>query len=195
MSERTFRLYDTLSRTVKPVQPVEPGHMRFNSCGPTVYRYAHIGNFRSFLTMDLVMRTAQSIGWKVSYASNITDVGHMTQDDVADAGGEDKMEKALKSKEGEAFANVWDLARFYADAFQDDWGRMNLLEPTVRPRATELMREQIQAVSQLIEQDNAYETPTGVYFAVDSFKDYGKLSGNKDRENLQVAVRDVVQDD
>ncbi|MES1227952.1 MAG: class I tRNA ligase family protein, partial [Armatimonadota bacterium] len=124
-----------------------------------------------------------------------TDVGHMTQDDVADAGGEDKMEKALKSKEGEAFANVWDLARFYAGAFLDDWRGMNLVEPTVRPRATEHMREQIQAVAQLIEQNNAYETPTGVYFAVDSFADYGKLSGNKDRENLQVAVRDVVQDD
>jgi cysteinyl-tRNA synthetase len=195
MSERVFRLYDTLSRTVKPIETGEPGHLKFYSCGPTVYSYAHIGNFRTFLTMDLVVRTAQAIGWKVTYASNITDVGHLTQDDVADAGGEDKMERALKSKEGEAFMNVWDLARYYADAYLEDWRSMNLTEPTVRPRATEHMREQIQAVQQLIEQDNAYETPTGVYFAVDSFDDYGKLSGNRDRDNLQVAVRDVVQDD
>ncbi|MFX8824993.1 hypothetical protein ABTM64_21045, partial [Acinetobacter baumannii] len=77
------------------------------------------------------------------------------------------MERALKSKEGEAFMNVWDLARYYADAYLEDWRCMNLVEPSVRPRATEHMREQIQAVQQLIEQDNAYETPTGVYFAVD----------------------------
>lgn len=184
-----------MSRTVKPLQTVEPRHLRFYSCGPTVYSYAHIGNFRTFLTSDLVVRTAKSLGWEVSYASNITDVGHLTEDDVADAGGEDKMEKALRSKEGEAFANVWDLARYYGGVFIDDWRMVNLLEPTVRPRATDHMREQIQAVEQLIEQGNAYETPTGVYFSVDSFAEYGKLSGNKDRDSLQVAVREVVQDD
>lgn len=195
MSAHEFRLYDTMTREVKPLKTVEPGHLRFYSCGPTVYSYAHIGNFRTFLTADLVVRTAQALGWKTTSVSNITDVGHMTQDDVADAGGEDKMEKALKSKEGDQFANVWDLARYYADAFDADWKSMNLLEPDVRPRATEHMREQILAVQELIKTGHAYETPTGVYFSVESFKDYGKLSGNVDRENLQVAVRDVVQDD
>lgn len=195
MAEREFKLYDTLTRQVKPLAPVEPGHLRFYSCGPTVYSYAHIGNFRTFLTADLVVRTAQAIGWKVTYVSNITDVGHLTQDDVADASGEDKMEKALKSKEGEAFPNVWDLARYYANAFESDWQALNLLTPNVRPRATEHMREQIVAVQKLIEEGHAYETPTGVYFSVDSFQDYGKLSGNRDRQSLQVAVRDIVQDD
>lgn len=184
-----------MSRTVKPVQPKEPGHLRFYSCGPTVYSYAHIGNFRTFLTADLVVRVAEAIGWQVSYVSNITDVGHLTQDDVADASGEDKMQKALQSKEGESFANVWDLARFYAKAFEEDWQRLNLRKPTVRPRATEHMREQIVAVEQLIRDGHAYETPTGVYFSVESFEEYGKLSGNRDRDSLQVAVRDVVQDD
>lgn len=195
MSAPEFKLYDTMSRQVKPLETVEPGHLRFYSCGPTVYSYAHIGNFRTFLTADLVVRTAQSLGWKVTSVSNITDVGHLTQDDVADADGEDKMEKALKSKEGEQFANVWDLARYYADAFSSDWKKMNLIEPDVRPRATEHMREQIVAVQELIEKGHAYETPSGVYFSVDSFSDYGKLSGNKDRENLQVGVREVVQDE
>ena len=195
MAERTFRLYDTLSRTVKPLVTVEPEHLRFYCCGPTVYSYAHIGNFRTFLTSDLIVRTAQAIGWRVSYVSNITDVGHLTQDDVADAAGDDKMAKALASKEGEQFANVWDLARHYSDIFEDAWRQLNLQAPTVRPRATEHMREQIIAVEDLIKKGNAYETPTGVYFSVDSFADYGKLSGNRDRENLQVAVRDVVQDD
>lgn len=195
MADRVFKLYDSLSRTVKPLETGEPGHLRFYSCGPTVYSYAHIGNFRTFLTSDLVVRTAEALGWRVTYVSNITDVGHLTADDVADATGEDKMAKALKSKEGEAFANVWDLARYYAEAFQSDWERLNLRTPTVRPRATEHMREQIVAVDQLIQEGHAYETPTGVYFRVSSFADYGKLSGNVDRENLQVAVRDVVQDD
>ncbi|MDK3157575.1 hypothetical protein QPK87_13465 [Kamptonema cortianum] len=195
MSEREFLLYDTLSRKVKPLQTVEPGHLRFYSCGPTVYNYAHIGNFRTFLTSDLIVRTAEAIGWRVTYVSNITDVGHLTQDDLADAGGDDKMASALKSKEGEQFANIWDLARFYADAFESDWRKLNLKEPTIRPRATDHMREQIVEIQQLIESGNAYETPTGVYFSVDSFSEYGKLSGNRDRENLQVGVRDVVKDD
>ncbi|MFM9874689.1 MAG: cysteine--tRNA ligase [Fimbriimonadaceae bacterium] len=195
MSAKEFKLYDSLSRQVKPIATAEPNHLRMYSCGPTVYAYAHIGNFRTFIVSDLISRTAQSIGWRVTSVSNITDVGHLTEDNVADASGEDKMAKGLKSKEGEGFANVWDLARYYADAFEEDWANLNLQTPTVRPRATEHMREQIVAVEDLISKGNAYETPTGVYFDVESFADYGKLSGNRDREELQVAVREVVQDD
>ncbi len=194
MSERPFRLYDTMTRQVKPLETIEPGHLRFYSCGPTVYSYAHIGNFRTFLTADLVIRTAEAIGLRVTYVSNITDVGHLTQDDVADAGGEDKMARALSSKEGEQFNNVWELAEYYEDAFREDWARLNLREPNVRPRATQHMREQILAAEQLISQGNAYETPTGVYFNVESDPNYGKLSGNT-QDNLRKAVREVVLDD
>ncbi|MBS1716564.1 MAG: cysteine--tRNA ligase [Armatimonadetes bacterium] len=190
-----FKLYDTMSKEVKPLKTVEPRHLRFYSCGPTVYSYAHIGNFRTFLTADLVVRTAEALGWKVTYVSNITDVGHLTVDDVADAEGEDKMEKALKSKEGEAFNNVWELAEFYADALVSDWQLLNLRAPQVRPKATQHMTEQIMAIEQLVKDGHAYETPTGVYFSVQSFKDYGKLSGNKDQESLYRAVREVVSDD
>ena len=195
MPDRQFRLYDTLTRKVKPLVLAEPNHLRFYSCGPTVYSYAHIGNFRTFLTADLIVRTAQALGWRVTSVSNITDVGHLTQDDTADAGGDDKMASALKSKEGEQFVNVWDLAEHYALAFEEDWRTLNLLRPTVRPRATQHMREQIVAIEELIAKGHAYETPTGVYFSVESFADYGKLSGNRDRDSLQVAVRAVVQDD
>jgi cysteinyl-tRNA synthetase len=194
MSEKVFRLYDTMTRKLKPLECLEPGHLRFYSCGPTVYSYAHIGNFRTFLTGDLIIRTAQALGWRVTYVSNITDVGHLTQDDVADAAGEDKMARALHSKEGEQFHNVWELAEYYEDAFREDWARLNLQEPTVRPKATQHMREQILAAQQLVEQGNAYETPTGVYFNVSSFPTYGKLSGNT-QENLKKAVREVVVDD
>lgn len=195
MSKPVFRLYDTLSRQVKPLETREPGHLRFYSCGPTVYSFAHIGNFRTFLTGDLVVRTAQALGWKVSYVSNITDVGHLTEDDVADAGGEDKMEKGLKSKEGQQFVNVWDLAEFYAEAFKEDWVRMNIRRPMVWPKATQHMREQIQGIEKLISDGHAYETPTGVYFSVSSFQGYGRLSGNTDQEKLMREVRSVVSDD
>ncbi|MEQ1932559.1 MAG: cysteine--tRNA ligase [Fimbriimonadaceae bacterium] len=193
MSSRVFRLYDTQSRQVRPLELVEPGHLKFYSCGPTVYNFAHIGNFRTFLTADLVCRTAEALGWRVSYVSNITDVGHLTSDDQED--GEDRMEKGLKSKEGEHFANVWDLAQFYADCFKDDWIRLNLKRPLVWPRATQHMREQIQAAEDLIAKGHAYETPTGVYYRVSSFEGYGKLSGNTNRDELMTGVRDIVVDD
>lgn len=190
---KPFRLTNTLSRKVEELRTLEPGHLRFYCCGPTVYSYAHIGNFRTFITADLVVRTAKALGWRVSYVSNITDVGHLTDDHIDE--GEDKMAKALKSKEGEAFASVWDLAGHYEDAFTSDWRRLNLTEPTVRPRATQHMREQILMIERLIAAGHAYETPTGVYFSVESFAGYGKLSGNRDQENLQRGVRDVVQDE
>lgn len=193
MSSKEFRLYDTQSRQLKPLVPTEEGHLKFYSCGPTVYSYAHIGNFRTFLTADLIVRTAEALGWQVSYVSNITDVGHLTSDDQD--GGEDRMEKGLRSKEGEKFANVWDLAEFYANCFKEDWVRLNLKRPMVWPRATQHMREQIQAAEQLIESGHAYETPTGVYYRVGAFEGYGKLSGNTNRDQLFTGVREVVQDD
>ncbi|MBC8065404.1 MAG: cysteine--tRNA ligase [Chlorobia bacterium] len=194
MGEKTFRLYDTMTKQVKELQTKEPGHLKFYACGPTVYSYAHIGNFRSFLTADLIVRVAKAIGWKVTFVNNITDVGHMTDDDLADGQGEDKLEKALKSKEGEHFHNVWELAEHYTNAFENDWRALNLLPPDVRPKATQHVRQQILAAETLIEKGNAYETPTGVYYSVESFPEYGKLSGNT-QDNLRQAVRDVVQDD
>ncbi|MEM6336692.1 MAG: cysteine--tRNA ligase, partial [Bacteroidota bacterium] len=95
---KPFRLYNTLLRSTEPLVTQEPNHLTLYSCGPTVYSYAHIGNFRSFLTSDLIVRTAQAIGWKTTYVSNVTDVGHLTEDDVADSSGEDKMARALHSK-------------------------------------------------------------------------------------------------
>ncbi len=189
-----FRLYNTLTGKVEPLSLIEPDHLRFYSCGPTVYSYAHIGNFRSFLTADLILRTAHALGWKTTYVTNITDVGHLTNDDTMDASGEDRMARALHSSEGNRFANVWDLSRHYSSALQSDWQTLNLLEPDVRPRATEHIREQIQTIERLLSCGAAYQTSSGVYFSVESFADYGKLSGNKAAEALELAVRDVVVD-
>jgi len=195
-----LRLHNTLSRQVETITPAAQDPqgrplLRFYSCGPTVYTYAHVGNFRTFLTADLVVRTAQALGWSVRYVSNITDVGHLTEDDVADASGEDRMARALKSKEGEQFENVWDLARHYTAALEEDWVTLRLLQPDVRPRATEHIREQILAVQALVENGHAYETDDGVYFHVPSFPDYGKLSGNTDADRLVDADRAMVRDE
>lgn len=194
-----FRLTNTLTRQQETLVPSETvggrPHLRFYSCGPTVYSYAHIGNFRTFLTADLVVRVAEALGWNVAYVSNITDVGHLTNDDLADADGEDKMAKALRSKEGEAFPTVYDLARHYAAALEDDWKRLNLRQPWVRPRATEHVTEQIEAVQRLIESGHAYATDEAVYFSVTSFPSYGRLSGNTLDTSLLEAVRDVVVDE
>ena len=189
-----FRLFNTLTNRVEPLDLIEPGKLRMYACGPTVYSYAHIGNFRSFLTSDLIVRTAQAIGLKVNYVTNITDVGHLTDDDVADSQGEDRMARALRSKEGESFGNVWDLARHYANVLIADWDRLNLEEPTLRPRATEHIRQQILAVQSLISAGHAYETTQGVYFRVASFPDYGKLSGNRDAAELTELSRELVVD-
>jgi cysteinyl-tRNA synthetase len=191
---KTLRLTDTLTGTVRPLTTIEPNHLRFYSCGPTVYSYAHIGNFRSFMTADLIVRTARATGMRVTWVSNITDVGHLTDDDLADAQGEDKMERALKSKEGEQFHNVWELSEYYTEAYREDWRKLNMTKPDVQPKATQHVREQILAVEELIQKGHAYETPTGIYFSVESFPDYGKLSGNT-QENLRKAVRDVLVDD
>ncbi len=193
-AEKTFRLYNTLTRQVEPVALLEPERLRFYACGPTVYSYAHIGNFRSFLTADLILRTAQALGWQTTYVTNITDVGHLTEDDYADASGEDRMVKALRSKEGEHFANIWDLARYYTEVLIQDWHSLNLREPDVRPRAAEHVTQQIEAVERLLEKGYAYQTERGVYFSVADFPAYGKLSGNDTAEQLEQGTRDVILD-
>ena len=176
--DQVFQLFNTLTNKVEPLQVSEPGHLRMYSCGPTVYSFAHIGNFRSFITADLIVRTAKALGWDTTYVSNITDVGHLTEDDAADSAGEDKMAKALYSAEGTRFPNVWALAEHYTKVLCDNWARLGLLEPDVRPRASQHMREQILTIEKLIQTDHAYETEDAVYFSVSSFPDYGKLSGN-----------------
>ena len=193
MADRTLRLYNTLSRQTEPVEPFEDGHLRFYGCGPTVYNYAHIGNFRSFLTADLILRTARAIGWDTTYVSNVTDVGHLTQDDLMDPSGEDRMAQALE-REGERFANIFDLARYYTEALLNDWHALNLRDPDVRPRATEHVTDQLKAVMELVDKGHAYATNQGVYFAIDSVDDYGKLSGNREKEQLQATDRETVDD-
>lgn len=196
----TLRLYNTLTNREEDFAPLDPDgkQVLFYSCGPTVYDYAHIGNFRSFLNADVLRRTLELLDYNVRHVMNITDVGHMTDDDIADGGGEDKMEVAARRiaqarQAGTLPADVeidpgdpFAIADFYADAFLEDARQLGLKiafeqqsDPGIMPRPTKYIREMISHIETLIKKNHAYVAEDGVvYFDVQSFPEYGRLSGN-----------------
>lgn len=164
-----LKLYNTLTRTIEPFQPLHDMRVGLYTCGPTVYNYAHIGNLRSYIFEDILRRVLQLNGYAVNHVMNITDVGHLTDD--ADA-GEDKMEQgAAREKK-----SVWDIAQFYSTAFWQDVHDLNLLEPTIVCKATDHISEQIDLIVRLQEREFTYQTSDGIYFDTSKLKDYGKLA-------------------
>jgi cysteinyl-tRNA synthetase len=171
-----FRLYDTRLRQVTDIRPAGPGQLRIYACGPTVYRFAHLGNLRAFLLPDLIRRNAERQGLSVIVCQNITDVGHLADDTESDARGEDKVLAEARA-EGRSALQV---ARFYEDAFRADCAALNLLPPDFAPRASESIELMIDMIDKLIAAGHAYATGTGsVYFDARSFADYGAISGNR----------------
>ena len=170
----TLRLRNTLSRRAEPVLPLRGDRaVRMYSCGPTVYRYAHIGNLRTFLLADLIRRVLLYHGLRVVHVQNITDVGHM-RDERFDR-GEDRMLVAAKLED----KSPAEIAAAYEDAFHADAALVNLLPAHVYPRATEHIPEMLDMVERLQDAGFAYATPEGtVYYDVARFPGYGKLSGN-----------------
>jgi cysteinyl-tRNA synthetase len=182
------RLYNTLSRTVEEVVPVDDRHVRMYTCGPTVYRYVHIGNLRSFLLSDLIRRALEFEGYAVTQVINITDVGHMT-DDASDA-GRDRMDLAV-ADEGLSPAQI---AKKYTDAFLEDARAIGLKAAHEYPRATDHISEMLDLTHDLVERGHAYAVGGNVYFDVQSFPHYGKLSGNT-LENLRAGHRQELEVD
>ena len=133
----SLKLYNTLTREKEAFEPLRPGKVSMYNCGPTVYSYAHIGNFASFLMADLLRRYLEYSGYEVEQVMNITDVGHLTEDDAADAQGEDKLEKKAREEK----TDPWAIARKYEDAFHEDRKALNMLEASRYPRATEHIRQ------------------------------------------------------
>jgi cysteinyl-tRNA synthetase len=193
-----FRLYDTRTRQVEEIRPGRgQGLLRMYSCGPTVYRYAHVGNLRSYLLADVIRRNAEyRHHLTVLGCQNITDVGHLTDDDPVSDGaandgtandgaandgatgqaGEDKI-LAQARAEGKT---PLELARFYERAFLADCSALNLRPADHSPRASEGIGLMTDMISRLIETGHAYPTPDGsVYFDARSFPGYGELSGNR----------------
>jgi cysteinyl-tRNA synthetase len=188
-----IHFYNTLSHQVEPFAPIEPPQVFMYNCGPTVYDYAHIGNFRAFVFADVLRRFLELCGYQVHQVMNITDVGHMTEDQLADGGGEDKMEAAARrlkesKKQGVALIDNPDdpyaVASYFTQAFLDDARLLGLKiadeYPQQMPRATQYVASSmIPMIEKLLEQGHAYVAEDGtVYYDVQSFPDYGRLSGN-----------------
>jgi cysteinyl-tRNA synthetase len=171
-----FSLYDTRLRGVTRVEPARPGQLRMYACGPTVYRFAHVGNMRTFLLPDLIRRNADRQGLSVIVCQNITDVGHLADDAEIDPAGEDKI-LAQARAEGKS---ALDIARFYEGAFRADCLALNIAPPDYAPRASESIELMISMIGKLIETGHAYPAGNGsVYFDARSVPDYGVLSGNR----------------
>jgi cysteinyl-tRNA synthetase len=185
-----MRLYDTRTRQVEDVVPVRPGRLLMYACGPTVYRFAHVGNYRTFLLSDLIRRTADVLHHlQVTVVQNITDVGHLADDADIDPTGEDKV-LAQARAEGKT---SYDIARFYEDAFHADLAALNIHPADEHPRATESIGLIVDLIAQLIDSRHAYVGSDGtVYFAAQSFPSYGAISGNR-LEDLRPGHREDAE--
>ncbi|HYW23864.1 MAG TPA: cysteine--tRNA ligase [Terriglobales bacterium] len=173
-----MRLYSTLTRRREHFHPLEPGSVRIYSCGPTVYRYAHIGNLRTYLFADVLCRVLEYLGHRVTQVMNITDVGHLT-DDQFDR-GEDKMllSARLENRSAE------EIAEFYTRAFLEDARRVGIRPAQHYPRATGYVPRMQQIIARLIEVGHAYEVAGTVYYDIASFPEYGRLSRNSTEQLL-----------
>src|SRR4029450_383297 len=156
----------------EPVRPRAPGTVAMYTCGPTVYRYAHIGNLRTFLLADLLRRALEADGLAVRQVQTITDVGHMTNEEFDR--GEDRMLVSARLED----KSPAEIADYYTRAFLEDAAALNLQRAATYPRASDYVPQMQELVARLLERGHAYEVDGNLYFAVESFPGYGRLSGN-----------------
>jgi len=176
-----IKLYNTLGREKQEFKPIQPTKAGMYTCGPTVYNYQHIGNFRTFLFEDFLKRVLLYNGYDVTQIMNITDVGHLVSDSDE---GDDKMEKGA-AREGKT---VWEIADYYTGFFYDDAKLLNILPADKYTKATDYIPEQIDMVKCLEEKGFTYITGDGVYFDTGKFPDYGKMA-KLDIEGLEEGIR------
>ncbi|MCC6581747.1 MAG: cysteine--tRNA ligase [Phycisphaeraceae bacterium] len=187
-----IRFHNTLTRQLEPFVPEQAPKVLMYNCGPTVYDFAHIGNFRAFVFADTLRRFLELAGYEVDQVMNITDVGHMTDDQAADGGGEDKMQLAARrmkeaKKSGKAEVDnpddPYQISAYFTKAFLEDAKvlRLKIADeyPQHMPRATQHVSQMQAMIRKLIDAGHAYVASDGaVYYSVESFPEYGKLSGN-----------------
>jgi cysteinyl-tRNA synthetase len=168
----SVRLYNTFTRSKEELKPLREQAVRIYSCGPTVYRYVHVGNLRTFMLPDLLRRSLEYLGYQTEQVMNITDVGHLT-DDTFDR-GEDKMlvSARLENKSPE------EIAAHYTTAFMDDAAKLNIRRADHYPHATHYIPQMIELIEKLIARGHAYEVGGTVYYDIATFAAYGKLSRN-----------------
>jgi cysteinyl-tRNA synthetase len=185
----TLRIRNTLTRTVEPIKPLEPGRVRMYTCGPTVYRFAHVGNLRSNLLADLIRRVLLYHGLEVVHVKNITDVGHLREDEF------DRGEDRMLVSAGLEHKTTAEIADAYEAAFHADEALVNILSAHVFPRATDHIPEMVELAEALEDRGLAYASDArNVYYSVSSFPDYGRLSGNS-LDDLRAGHRGEVEQD
>lgn len=178
-----LKLYNTLSRKKEEFSPINE-IVRIYSCGPTVYSFAHIGNFRSYIFMDTLRRVLKYNGYKIKHAMNITDVGHLESDEDT---GEDKMVKAAKKENKDPY----EIAEFYTSVFLKDLERLNIDKPEIICKATDHINDMIEYVSEIVKNGYGYETSNGVYFDISKLDKYPVLSDRKVDEQIAGARVEV----
>lgn len=176
-----MKLFNTLTRQKEELVPVEPGRVKIYTCGPTVYWFAHVGNFRAYVFADTLRRVLEYLGFEVRQVMNITDVGHLTTDDDS---GEDKLDRQAR----QAGRTPEEIARFYEDAFWRDAGRLNILRPHVVCRATGHIPEMIELIRRIEANGFAYRTSVGLIFDTGRYPDYWRL-GRLNLEAQQAGAR------
>ncbi len=186
MKTAQITLYNTLTRRLEAFVPLVDGEVRIYCCGPTVYNYPHIGNMRTYVFEDLLVRTLRYAGYKVTHVMNITDVGHLVSD--ADE-GEDKMLVAAR-REGK---NSYEIADFYTKVFFDHATKLNIRRPDIVCKATEHVAQMIALVQRLEERGYAYASGGNIYFDVSKLPDYGKLA-RLDLDQLRAGARIEVDE-
>ena len=179
-----MKLYNTLSKEIEEFVPNEENKVKIYTCGPTVYHYAHIGNLRTYIFEDILEKGFRYLGYDVTRAMNITDVGHLTSDGDT---GEDKMAKGAK-REGKT---VYEIADFYTKAFLQDMESLNIKVPEIIEKASENIDVYIKMIEKMMEDGYAYLSNGNVYFDISKAKDYYRLSG-KNPDDLKIGVRDTV---
>lgn len=177
----SFYLYNTLTRNKDEFIPINKNKVGLYTCGPTVYNFAHIGNLRTYIFEDALKKSLEYVGYKVKHVMNVTDVGHLQSDGDE---GEDKMLLGATREH----KTVWEIARFYEDAFFDDCKKLNIKRPTVVCRATEHIEDMIKFIQKLEERGYTYNANGNVYFEIDKFEDYTKLA-NLSIDDLEAGSR------
>lgn len=179
--EMKFSVYNTLTGVKEEVIPIEEGRIKLYTCGPTVYDYAHIGNLRTYIFEDVLKKSMEYIGLEVNHVMNITDVGHLESDSDT---GEDKMALgSIREKK-----TVWEIAKFYEEAFLKDCQLLNITAPTIICRATEHIKDMISFIQILEKKGFTYIANGNVYFSIERYPDYTKLA-NLSLEELEAGSR------
>ncbi|RLD21208.1 MAG: cysteine--tRNA ligase, partial [Bacteroidetes bacterium] len=186
----SLKIYNSLTRQKEEFVPIHEGHVGMYVCGPTVYSDVHIGNCRTFINFDVIYRHLLHKGYKVRYVRNVTDVGHLVGD--VDIGGEDKIAEKARLEQLEPM----EIVQRYSNGFHEMMQTFNNLDPSIEPRATGHIIEQIAMVQDILDNGYAYEVNGSVYFDTVKFAKeedyYGKLSGRV-VEELLTATRDDLK--